>query len=127
MHTTRRIQPYFQNHSVVIKADYHIMKMLCKLDLASQMIGWLVELSGYEIKYELRGPMKSQNLVDFLVELSPEIESSNDDHWILHFDGFSNLKGSGVGIVQEGFGNILVEKSMRFDFKTNNNQTKYGR
>jgi len=91
------------------------------------MIGWLVELSGYEIKYELRGPMKSQNLVDFLVELSPEIESSNDDHWILHFDGFSNLKGSGVGIVQEGFGNILVEKSMRFDFKTNNNQTKYGR
>jgi len=45
--TARRIQMYFQNHHIVVKADYPIMKILAKADLAGQMIGWAIELSKF--------------------------------------------------------------------------------
>nr|KYP35830.1 hypothetical protein KK1_043107 [Cajanus cajan] len=40
-------------------------------------------------------------------------------------DGASNLEGSGAGIVLEGPGGILLEKSLRFEFRASNNQAEY--
>jgi len=45
----RRMRPYFQNHSITIRTDYPIFKILSKPDLAGQMIGWSVELSEFDI------------------------------------------------------------------------------
>ena len=36
--TARRICPYFQNHSITVRTDYPIFKILSKLDLAGRMI-----------------------------------------------------------------------------------------
>ena len=44
---------------------------------------------------------------------------------MLHVDGSSNPKGSGVGIVLEGPNDILIEKFLHFAFKTSNNQAEY--
>ena len=38
---------------------------------------------------------------------------------------FSNLKGSGVVIILEGLEGVMIEQSLRFDFKASNNQAKY--
>ena len=45
--------------------------------------------------------------------------------YILFFDGSSNLKRSGAGIILEGPDGIMIEQSLRFDFKASNNQVKY--
>ena len=42
--------------------------------------------------------------------------------WVMFVDGSSNLRGSGVGIVLEGPGDLVLEYSLRFNFQTSNNQ-----
>jgi len=60
--TTRRMQMYFQNHHIIVKTDYPIMKIIAKPNLAGRMIGWAVELSKFHIQYQPRGVIKSQIL-----------------------------------------------------------------
>jgi len=57
--TVRRMCPYFQNHSIIVRTDYPIFKILSKSDLAGRMIGWSVELSEFDIRYEPSGNIKS--------------------------------------------------------------------
>ena len=45
--TARRMRPYFQNHSIVVRIDYPTFKILSKPDLAGR------------IRYEPRGAIKS--------------------------------------------------------------------
>jgi ribonuclease HI len=45
--------------------------------------------------------------------------------WLLSVDGSSNLKGSGTSVVLEGANDLLIEKSLRFEFKASNNQAEY--
>jgi len=40
-------------------------------------------------------------------------------------DGSSNLKGSGARIGLEGYEDLLIEQSLKFDFKASNNQAEY--
>jgi len=58
--TIRRMRPYFQNHTITVITDYPIFKILSKQDLAGRMIGWLVELSKFDIRYKPRDVIKSQ-------------------------------------------------------------------
>jgi len=69
VHASRRLQPYFQSHEIIVQTDCPISKVLRKPELAGRMIGWSIELSEFGIKYEPRGPIKSQCLVDFTSEL----------------------------------------------------------
>lgn len=57
--TAKRMRAYFQNHPIVVKIDYPIVKILEKPDLAGRMIGWSIELFEYGICYEPRGAIKS--------------------------------------------------------------------
>ncbi|RDY06963.1 hypothetical protein CR513_08991, partial [Mucuna pruriens] len=43
----------------------------------------------------------------------------------LYMDGLSNLKGGGTSIILEGLGEVVLEHSLKFDFKASNNQAKY--
>jgi len=69
VHAARRLRPYFQNHSITVKTDYPIKKILQKLDLAERMSSWAVELSEFNIRYEPHGPIKAQCLLDFVNDL----------------------------------------------------------
>ena len=40
-------------------------------------------------------------------------------------DGSSNQQGSGSGVILEGPNGVLIEQSLRFAFKANNNQAEY--
>ena len=108
VHAARRLRPYFQNHSIIVKTDYPIQKILQKPDLAGQMSSWVVELSEFNIRYEPHGPIKAQCLLDFINDLQ---QTPTEDQWTLHVDGSLNPKGAGAGIVLEGPNDILIEKS----------------
>jgi len=125
--TARRMHAYFQNHEIIVRTDYPIVRILSKPDLAGRMITWSVELSEYAIRYQLRGAIKAQVLADFIAEMGQEPLEVHEKHpmWIVYVDGSSNNKGTGAGIVLEGPGDLLVEQSLQFGFKTSNNQAEY--
>jgi len=113
VHAARRLRPYFQNHTITVKIDYPIQKILQKPDLANPE---------FNIRYEPHGPIKAQCLLDFINDLQ---QTTVEDQWTLHVDSSSNLRGAGAGIVLEGPNDILIEKSLHFAFKTSNNQAEY--
>ena len=85
------------------------------------MIGWSVELSKFDIRYEPRGAIKSQCLADFSAELTPLPTLSGG--WTLY--GSSNKTGCGVGVVLEGPGDLFLEQAFQFGFRATNNQAEY--
>jgi len=123
--TARRMWMYFQNHRVIVKTNYPIMKILTKPDLVGRMIGWAIELSKFHIQYQPRGAIKSQALADFAIELSPQPAEEEDFRWILYVDDSSNSRSCGVGVILEGTGEIFVEQALKFKFKNSNNQAEY--
>ena len=121
--TPRRMRPYFQNHSITVRTDYPIFKILSKPDLVGRMIGWSVELSEFDIRYEPRGAIKSQCLADFSAELT--LLPTLSGEWTLCVDGSSNKTACGVGVVLEGPGDLLLEQVLQFGFWATNNQAEY--
>ncbi|XP_020209186.1 uncharacterized protein LOC109794123 [Cajanus cajan] len=120
----RRLRQYFQSHSIVVRTDCPIAKILKKPELAGRMMAWAMELSEFNIRYEQRGPIKAQVLADFVNELNPK-ETIEEGWWSLHTDGSSNSQGSGAGIILEGPNKCSIEQSLRFNFKASNNQAEY--
>jgi len=121
--TARRMRPYFQNHSITVKTDYLIFKILSKPDLAERMITWLVELSEFDIRYKLRGAIKSQCLVDFSTERTTLLDLLAG--WTLYVDDSSNKTACGAEVVLEGPGDLLFDQALQFGFKATNNQPEY--
>jgi len=70
------------------------------------MIGWSVELSEFDIRYELRGTIKSQCLADFSAELAPLPTLSGG--WTLYVNGSSNKTACGAEVVLEGPGDLFL-------------------
>jgi len=108
--TARRMRPYFQNHEITVRTNYPIYKILSKPGLAGRMIGWSVELSKFDIRYEPRGAIKSQCLADFAAELPKNSETSAK--WVLYVDGSSSKTACGAGVVLEGLGDLLIEQAL---------------
>ena len=100
-------------------------QVLSKPDLAGRMVSWSVKLSEYDLQYVPRSSIKSQVLADFVVEFTSPAHNVAPFVWLLSVDGSSNLKGSGAGIILEGPGDVLIEQSLRFEFKASNNQAEY--
>ncbi|RDX98916.1 Retrovirus-related Pol polyprotein, partial [Mucuna pruriens] len=105
---SRRLRPYFQSFSIIVRTDMPIQQVLRKPDLAGRM----------------RGPIKAQALADFITELTAEQEQAEGE-WYLSVYGSSNQTRSGAGVILEGPNGILVEQSLHFDFKASNNQVEY--
>ncbi|XP_020204904.1 uncharacterized protein LOC109790200 [Cajanus cajan] len=124
VHTAKRLRHYFQSHRIIIRTDSPIVKVLRKPELARRMVALSIELSQFGIRFEPRGPIKAQSMADFINEFT--LEALSEPHvWTLHMDGSSNQQGSGVGIILEGPGKVLVELSLWFGFKASNNQAEY--
>ncbi|KAF8109077.1 hypothetical protein N665_0103s0032 [Sinapis alba] len=108
--SARKLRTYFQSHSIEV--------------LTNQPLRTVIE---YDITYKNRTTTKSQVLVDFLIELSPELEQDLIllTNWILHVDGSSTTKGSGAGIQLQSPTGELIMQSFSFSFTASNNEAKY--
>ncbi|RDX84095.1 Retrovirus-related Pol polyprotein from transposon 17.6, partial [Mucuna pruriens] len=56
---SRRLRPYFQSFSIIVRTDMPIQQVLRKPDLAGRMVAWSVQLSEFDISFEKRGTNKS--------------------------------------------------------------------
>ena len=85
------------------------------------MDNWIVLLI-----YEQRKVRKAQALVDIVVKMTkPEVEWLVQWEWTLYIDGSSNNNDSGVGVILKGPKDMVLEYSLKFEFKEINNQAKY--
>jgi len=87
------------------------------------MIGWSVELSKFDIRYEPKGVIKSQCLADFSAEFTPLLDLSVG--WTLYVNDSTNKIVSGARVVLKGPGDLLLERALQFGFKATNNQAEY--
>ncbi|XP_057739852.1 uncharacterized protein LOC130956943 [Arachis stenosperma] len=123
--SARRLRPYFQSHTIIIRTDYPLRQILSKPELAGRLIKWSIELSEFDISYQPRGTIKPQWLADFVAELTSSHPEQVNQTWTLFVDGASNPQGSGAGILLESSDGIILEHSLRFSFKASNNQAEY--
>ncbi|XP_024004829.1 uncharacterized protein LOC112081985 [Eutrema salsugineum] len=125
--SARKLRPYFQSHAIVVLTDHPLRTILHSPSQSGRLAKWAIELSEYDIEYRNRTATKSQVLADFLVELPPELVEDNPvvQPWILHADGSSSHKGSGVGIRLKSPEGEVIEQSFRLGFPASNNEAEY--
>ncbi|XP_057444150.1 uncharacterized protein LOC130736328 [Lotus japonicus] len=113
---------YFVSHTL---QGAETRQVLQNPDLSGRLVAWSVELSEYGLQYDKRGKVGAQALADFVVELTPEVGERVNTQWMLFVDGSSNENGSEAGITLQGPGELVLEQSLRFQFKASNNQAEY--
>ncbi|XP_072087916.1 uncharacterized protein [Arachis hypogaea] len=123
--SSRRLRPYFQRHTIIVRTEQPLRQILSKPELAGRLTKWAIELSEFDIQYQPRGSVKSQYLADFVAELTQPGLEEEFSYWTLFVDGASNPQGSGAGILLESPEGIILEHSLCFSFKASNNQAEY--
>ena len=71
-------------------------------DATGRISKWAVELGALEINFKPRTAIKSQALVDFLVEWWENqipAPQSIPEHWVIYFDGSLKIDGGGAGVL----------------------------
>ena len=48
---SRKLQPYFQAHTIKVLTEYPLKKVFQKLDLLGRLINWVIELSEFDIEF----------------------------------------------------------------------------
>ena len=51
--------------------DHPLKKSMNKMEAAGRLIQWAIELSEFDIRYQPRNTIKTQALVDFIAEFTP--------------------------------------------------------
>jgi hypothetical protein len=67
---SRKLQPYFQAHTIRVPTEYPLRNVLQKLDLSERLANLVVELGEFDLKFLPKGVIKGQALADFLAELT---------------------------------------------------------
>ncbi|XP_072060454.1 uncharacterized protein [Arachis hypogaea] len=123
--SARRLRPYFQSHTIIVRTAHPLRQILSKPELAGRLVKWSIEMSKFDIQYQPRGSIKSQYLADFVAELTSSDPDNKGQSWTLFVDGASNPQGAGAGILLESSDGIIIEHSLKFSFKASNNQAEY--
>ena len=141
--STCKLPHYFQAHTVVVLTQLPLKVILRSAGYTGRVAKWGTILGAFDIKYMPRNSRKGQVLADLVAEFTkPPVEklklAENMDGklvgtisqhgpspWEVYVDGASNQKGYGVGLVLISPKKIIVEKSLRPDFSTTNNEVEY--
>jgi hypothetical protein len=68
--TSRKLQHYFQEHSISVVTNYPLGDILQNQDATGRISKWAVELGALNIDFKPQTAIKSQALVDFMAEKS---------------------------------------------------------
>ncbi|XP_071739877.1 uncharacterized protein [Rutidosis leptorrhynchoides] len=121
-------------HPVHVLTNMPVKQVLTKPEISGRLTLWAVELGAYQISYFPRSAVKGQVLVDYLAEISGELEVINDrtalkpvvdETWDLFTDGASCAEGAGVGLVLASPSGEEHTYALRFNFDVTNNEAEY--
>src|SRR6266540_3913035 len=100
--TSRKLVHYFQAHPISVVTSFPISDILHNRDATGRIAKWAMELRSFELSFQSQMAVKSQALIDFIVEWTetqtPAI-TEKLEYWTMYFDGSLMIEGVGVGIV----------------------------
>lgn len=65
---SKKLPHYFVSHPIIVYTEIPLKALLQKADFSGRISIWSVELSQYEIDYQLQTAVKGQVLADFVAE-----------------------------------------------------------
>ena len=98
----KKLKHYFQEHPITVVCAAPIAEIIGSKDASGRVAKWAIELAAYTPQYARRDVIKSQALVDFLVDWAklqyePALPDSN--YWRMHFDRSKVKEVLGAGVV----------------------------
>jgi ribonuclease HI len=87
-----------------------------------------MELCPYTLGFRSRSTIKSQALVDFIVEwtnMNTPTTPTSAEHWTMYFDGSLNIDGAGAGVYFISPSGDKLSYVLRIHFKASNNAAEY--
>jgi hypothetical protein len=87
---------------VVVKTNFPLGDIIRNKDANGCIVKWAMELCPYSIKFQGRTSIKSQALVDFIIEwtdFSAPPDQGPIEYWKMYFNGSLNIDGAGSGVL----------------------------
>jgi hypothetical protein len=127
--TSRKPRHYFDTYPIEVVIEFSLGDILRNKDANRRIIKWALELSPYSLEFQSLTNIKSQALVDFIIEwtyMNTTISDSSPEYWKMYFDGSLNIDGAGAGVYFISPSGDRLSYVLRIHFKASNNAAKYG-
>jgi ribonuclease HI len=141
---SRKLRHYFQAHRVVVVTSFPLRDILHNSNATGNIAKWAAELAEFQLDFQPRHAVKSQVLVDFIVEWTPSPSAPGGldpgmgppqaeprapvftgPHWTLFFDGSARAQGGGTRVVLIDPSGDQVKYMVHLEFKATNNMAEY--
>jgi hypothetical protein len=126
--TSRKLRHYFEGHKITIVKDFPLGDILRNRDATGCISKWAVELRALNINFSPRKAIKSQALVDFVVEWTKIQQPALDaflDHWKMYFDGSLKLGRAGAGVLFISSEGKQLKYVLQILWQVTNNEAEY--
>jgi ribonuclease HI len=126
--TSRKLQHYFQEYSISVVTDYPLGDILRNQDATGRISKWAVGLGALNIDFKPRTAIKSQALVNFMVEWRENqipTPTEHPEHWVMYFDGSLKLEGTSAGVLLISTTGEQLKSVLQIFWKVSNNEAEY--
>ena len=113
---------------MLVTTSFSLGDILHNKDANRTIVKWAMELCPFSLDFQSRTTIKSQALVDFIVEWTDLNEPPSPDvtdHWSMFFDGSLNINGASAGILFVSPNKDKLRYVLRILFPASNNVTEY--
>jgi ribonuclease HI len=141
---SRKLRHYFQAHRVVVVTSFPLRDILHNSNATGNIAKWVVELAEFQLDFQPRHAIKSQDLADFIVEWTPppsvpggpDPDSDptraeprgpvfTEPHWTLYIDGSTRQQVGGARVILIDPSGDQVKYMVHLEFKATNNMAEY--
>jgi hypothetical protein len=130
----RKLKHYFEAHKVTVLTDQPLNDLFINKEASSRIAKWATELSKHTIDFGKRSAIKSQVLVDFVVDWTSPSNIVGDKElvpvWEIRCDGAWGRRGAGIAAIITSPVGVKLRYAARLYFKDpsdrcSNNTTEY--
>jgi len=124
----RKLQHYFLSHPITVVSFFPLGEIIQSREATRRIAKWSVELMSETLTYAPRKAIKSQALVDFVVEwtdsqLPPAQVQA--ELWTMYFNGSLMKTGAGAGLLFILPLGVHMRYVIRIHFAASNNVVEY--
>jgi hypothetical protein len=126
--TFRKLCHYFDAYNILVVSDFPLAYILHYRDATGCISKWSVELGALTLDFKLWTAIKSQALVDFMVEWREnqvEAPINKPEHWVMCFDGSVKLGAGGAGVLFISPRGEQLKYMFQILFEVSSNEAEY--
>jgi ribonuclease HI len=126
--TSRKLRHYFDEYKITVIMDFLLVDILHNQGTMGRISKWAVELGALSIDFKPHTVIKSQALVNFMVEWREnQIPTPVDkpEHWTMYFNGSLKLDGGGAGVLFISPRGEQLKYVLQILWEVSNNKAEY--